>query len=904
MITANSAFSAALANPNRTPNYRLRLAGREYCHVKLKQNYHDECALDSPVVVYRFGESSGTTAEDESGNNLDGTYQNTPTLGATGALTGDPNTAITLNGTDEYVSRADHALLDLGTDTFSIEAFVKATAFAANQCITSKGINGYVVGILTTGAVFFDKGSVATLRTSSISLTAGQWHHVVVTKTGSTAKIYVDGVDVTSFSADATIEATATELTIGRYHTSSLFLGGSIDEFRLYATALSAARVLAHYEAGKANKYYTAALPYMHPPSGFSMEVEPDKGRSTFGVRTVVLEDINGEITDLIGEGIAGQTAYIDIGFDEIVEDAYLTDFTGIVESVRLTPTLGAYEIGLRSVNTLLNVQVFEVAATRLNGSLAAGASSMTVDDTTFFLSAGYLRIDDELIQYSGKTATTFTGLTRAIDGTTDATHADNSGVNEMIRTAEAHPFDIAETAMTNTDKTGASIPAARVDSTGIAAAKTALGSTLRMRFWIDARQNLKQWLEDQICAVTGAYLVVTNEGKISIKLVTEPEDDDSVETLDHDCITVEEASDPASRPEIEWDGNLDRIYNKISIGYDWNPITGRYENYYEDEDEISISVFGERKLSLTARGIRTGLTGTATLLATMSSALLLRYRNSAPLVSVNTFLTKSLVEIGDVVSLTSSLLPDRFTHARGITDELFEVVQKEPRYNEGKCRFVLLWTSFNVLSRDSFNRDDTDAGVDTDLGTDVLWDFSTNTTTGPEVRSNQLFLGDDGSSLTGQIVLMRTQETGQDQYSELEFVSELDGICGPGVRLTGGFGNATGYAALYDPVNTRVQIRKYFGEALGTPGGTQIGSNHTVTLTAGDKLGLKATGTVTADGEVSLTLLINGVSVMTTEDTSGSNLIVSGAVGAISAVGANKSITWDNWRGGDLGWG
>lgn len=58
----------------------------------------------SPGLYLRLGESSGSTAADSSGNNRDGTYQNSPTLGATGLVSGDADTAATFNGSSQYVT--------------------------------------------------------------------------------------------------------------------------------------------------------------------------------------------------------------------------------------------------------------------------------------------------------------------------------------------------------------------------------------------------------------------------------------------------------------------------------------------------------------------------------------------------------------------------------------------------------------------------------------------------------------------------------------------------------------------------------------------------------------------------------------------------------------------------------
>ena len=62
---------------------------------------------------------------------------------------------------------------------------------------------------------------------------------------------------------------------------------------------------------------------------------------------------------------------------------------------------------------------------------LTASATSVTVDSAASFSNTGFLKIDDEIMEYTAKTSTTFTGLIRGALGTTAATHADNATVIE-----------------------------------------------------------------------------------------------------------------------------------------------------------------------------------------------------------------------------------------------------------------------------------------------------------------------------------------------------------------------------------------------------------------------------------------------------------------------------------------
>lgn len=72
------------------------------------------------------------------------------------------------------------------------------------------------------------------------------------------------------------------------------------------------------------------------------------------------------------------------------------------------------------------------------------------VTSTTGFLNAGTLLIEQELINYTGKTATTFTGITRGVYGSTNVAH--NAGV--YVSEAQAVPSATTSLplVMTNTD--------------------------------------------------------------------------------------------------------------------------------------------------------------------------------------------------------------------------------------------------------------------------------------------------------------------------------------------------------------------------------------------------------------------------------------------------------------------
>lgn len=73
-------------------------------------------------------------------------------------------------------------------------------------------------------------------------------------------------------------------------------------------------------------------------------------------------------------------------------------------------------------------VSTLGVDSTLLDGAIDASVTTITVDSTASFPAGPrYIRIGNEIIQYTSKTGTTFTGCVRGFQGTTAATHADNA---------------------------------------------------------------------------------------------------------------------------------------------------------------------------------------------------------------------------------------------------------------------------------------------------------------------------------------------------------------------------------------------------------------------------------------------------------------------------------------------
>ena len=213
--------------------------------------YSSEVLADGPVGYWRFGEASGTTAVDASGNGYDGTYANAPTLGVTGALTGDTDKSVTFNGSNQNVSMGNPSAFQITVG--AIEVWIKTSTPGASYrgIVVKRGAWGLWVkdGVLTT----YDYGTSAERLTSN-NIADGAWHHIVLNLDSGVSNgttLYLDGALVLTTTISVTTHERA--LAAASNLSPSLQpLAGTLDEVAIYDRALTAIEVQAHYDAGTA----------------------------------------------------------------------------------------------------------------------------------------------------------------------------------------------------------------------------------------------------------------------------------------------------------------------------------------------------------------------------------------------------------------------------------------------------------------------------------------------------------------------------------------------------------------------------------------------------------------------------------------------------------------------------
>lgn len=223
--------------------------------------YAAEVLADSPLAYWRLGDASGTTMTDSSGNSRNGTYVNSPTLGATGLLTTDADTCVDWDGSNDHATVTSAAWMN-GWTAFTAEAIVKPDTVSGDRIIVCRTswLGGPTDGgrgwhLIIQGGQFnlgirFTDGTAIDSKVGP-TVTAGTTYHAAMVFSPTTLKLYLNGTEVYTTTAHAgkTVNSPVTDLRLSREAYGVGFFDGKMDEVAVYGTALSAARVAAHYAA-------------------------------------------------------------------------------------------------------------------------------------------------------------------------------------------------------------------------------------------------------------------------------------------------------------------------------------------------------------------------------------------------------------------------------------------------------------------------------------------------------------------------------------------------------------------------------------------------------------------------------------------------------------------------------
>ena len=232
-------------------------------------SYATQVAAASPWLWWRLGEQGGgTMVPDASGNGRHGVAMAGGLRRGVPGIT-DDDSATRFDGSSGCVVSSASAA---NPTTFSLEAWIRTTTTSGGWIIGFSGESTPVTTgntthdrnmyLTNTGTLVFGtwNGTTADTVTTASAYNDGAWHHLVATLSAAGQRLYVDGALAAS-SAVTTAENSARWWKVGcgqignawPSKPSSFSLDGTIDEAAVYATALDATTVAAHYRAGTAS---------------------------------------------------------------------------------------------------------------------------------------------------------------------------------------------------------------------------------------------------------------------------------------------------------------------------------------------------------------------------------------------------------------------------------------------------------------------------------------------------------------------------------------------------------------------------------------------------------------------------------------------------------------------------
>lgn len=443
-------------------------------------------------------------------------------------------------------------------------------------------------------------------------------------------------------------------------------------------------------------------------PSAISQRIIPDEGRSEIGSFRFSLVDLNAAFTEKIRAKL--QTDFEGIRHKVVIfYDGYegfdFTDFqvfqTQIVQHV--THLDGVYTVQCRDITREQRKDIFEPKFTTLRDSVDAAVTTIPVYVTSTFelvehgtswsdapgSAVGYIRIENEIIRYTGKTSDSFTGCTRGALNTRAVEHAVDAGTSSERRTKveeyiylELPAVKLAWAILTG-DLYGdaAALPShwhlgidisffRESDFTGIGLDlwdPTDDSQALPLRFEGLKKTDGKRFLEKEIYLPLGCYSPVYSDGTLGLRRLPALLGDAAP------AVTLTER-EVISHGELLHDD--DGMHNVFRINWNWDTLKDAFTRitYYTDADSISIHGTADVK-EYSFKGLH-GSRHTDVVVAQRINALRDAYAHPPERISVTVQGSLSRLEIGDVVRLQLEHVRD-YAGAENSIDRAFAIFQK-----------------------------------------------------------------------------------------------------------------------------------------------------------------------------------------------------------------------------------
>jgi len=227
--------------------------------------------------------------------------------------------------------------------------------------------------------------------------------------------------------------------------------------------------------------------------------------------------------------------------------------------------------------------------------------------------------------------------------------------------------------------------------------------------------------IEDWLLSPVGCYLIITWDGKLSLRVIKE-------KSIDTDLTPFAEGNIIGSP---SYDRGQRNVYNNVQYTFDWNPATEESIEIGPIRMNGGVDLFGVNtpRKSYNTRAYHTDLNASSTFYYH------LRRRFAAQLeppsiVKLKTFFSQLNIDLGDHVQFITPHLPNLESGGWGLSGGV-QVVDKQPGFPDGTINWTLLFLDEKKLLEESEiyvtrTPEDTTAGLEADhsigLGDDAFF--------------------------------------------------------------------------------------------------------------------------------------------------------------------------------------